>query len=268
MRYFVIHSFTDQPFSGNPAGVCIVDRFPEDFLMQRIAAENRLPETAFVAPWGDDFALRWFTPKVEVPLCGHATLAAAHVLLRTTGEARESVAFHTKSGVLTVRAKEDWLEMDFPAQRLAQTKITDAMQRAVDAPILEANAGRNLMMLLESEGAVRDAVPDIDRILSMTEYHGVIITAQGSDCDFVSRFFAPSVGIAEDPVTGSTHTSLAPYWAARLGRETLVARQLSARGGTLRCRCAGERVFIEGQACLYLVGEIQNISAAVMPPEE
>lgn len=256
MRYYVVHAFTDALFAGNPAGVCLLDRFPEDELMLRIAAENRLSETAFAVPEGDDYTLRWFTPAVEVPLCGHATLATAYVLLRILTPERERVVFHTKSGALTVARRGDLLEMDFPIRRQQPTEVTSAMREAVGMPILEAYAGHSLMLLLESEEAVRSLAPDIERIRQLTPYHGVIVTAKGDEADFVSRFFIPTAGIAEDPVTGSTHTVLAPFWEERLGKTELVARQLSARGGTLYCRREGERVFIAGQACLYAEGKI------------
>jgi len=254
MKYFVVNSFTDALFSGNPAGVCLVDAFPEDMLMQRIAAENRLSETAFVTPAGGDFALRWFTPKAEVELCGHATLATAFVLLTRTHPHLPRAVFHTLSGALTVTRAGDRFEMDFPAREQAQMEVTREIARAIDKPVLEAYGGYNLMLLLGSEEDVRTAVPRLDAMLRLSDYHGVIITARGSDVDFVSRFFAPAMGIDEDPVTGSTHTSLAPYWGARLGKEALTARQVSARGGVLWCRQEGARVTISGEACLYSVG--------------
>ncbi len=257
MRYYVIDAFTDQLFAGNPAGVCLPDTWPDSAHMQNIARENNLPETAFAVREGDHYGLRWFTPAVEIELCGHATLATAFALFTFDRPDADALAFHTQSGVLTVTRRGDLLEMDFPARPQAEIPVTDGMRRAVGVPVLSAFAGYNLMLLLESEAAVRNLAPDLAAIRALADFHGVIVTAPGTDCDFVSRFFAPNVGIDEDPVTGSTHTSLVPYWAARLGKDALSARQLSRRAGALWCRQAGDRVFIAGRACLYLTGELR-----------
>ena len=262
MRYYIVDAFADRLFQGNQAGVCILDTLPEDGLMQTIARENNLAETAFVAPEGNAYRLRWFTPAVEIELCGHATLAAAYVLFRYDAPSAAALTFHTLSGVLTVTQGEDGLlVMDFPLRAQVSVPITDTMRQAVaGAKILSAYGGYNLMLELADEDVVRTLAPDLSAIRQLP-YHGVIVTAPATDCDFVSRFFAPNVGIDEDPVTGSTHTSLTPYWAARLGKQTLLARQLSSRGGTLLCTLDENRVRIAGRAQLYLVGEIQQANA-------
>ncbi len=258
MRYYVVDAFTDALFGGNPAGVCPLAAWPDEVLMQNIARENNLSETAFVVKNGAAYDLRWFTPAVEIDLCGHATLATAYVLSRFH-EAGTVMEFKTRSGLLRVEKRGDWLEMNFPVRRRNPVKIDERMKKAVSGPLLAAHVdtGGNLMLEMAGEAAVREARPDIAEISRMTEYHGVVLTAAGGDCDFASRFFAPRMGIDEDPVTGSTHTSLTPFWAEKLGKTEMSARQLSARGGLLRCRLDGERVSISGQARLYLVGELQ-----------
>ncbi len=257
MQYFVVDAFTDTLFSGNQAGVCPLEAWPEDAVLQSIAKENNLSETAFVAPEAGAYRLRWFTPTVEIELCGHATLATAYILFSFYETSATALYFRTLSGMLTVTRKGDFLELDFPIRGQTQVPITPAIEQTVNAQILAAYAGYNLTLLLPDATAVKNLKPNLDAIRSLSEYHGVIVTAPGKNCDFVSRFFAPNVGIDEDPVTGSTHTSLVPFWAQRLGRDTLVARQLSSRGGTLWCRKEAERVFISGKACLYMAGRIQ-----------
>ncbi len=257
MQYFIVDAFSDTLFTGNQAGVCPLETWPEDALLQSIAKENNLSETAFFVPEAGAYRLRWFTPAVEIALCGHATLATAFVLFSFYDTSAASLYFRTVSGMLTVTRKGDRLEMDFPARSQTEIPISSDIERMVDFPILAAYAGYNLTLLLADAAAVKHVKPNLDAIRKLREYHGVIVTAPGEGCDFVSRFFAPSVGIDEDPVTGSTHTSLVPYWAQRLGKDSLVAQQLSIRGGTLWCRNEGERVFISGKACLYLTGRIQ-----------
>lgn len=257
MRYFVVDAFTDQLFSGNQAGVCLCDAWPQDALMQAIAREGKLSDTAFAVPQGDHYGLRWFTPTMEIDLCGHATLATAHVLLMIEHPQQAAVRFMSPSGLLTVSRQGDRLEMNFPVRVQSPVEITDTMRAAVaGVDILEAYGGYNLMLRLRDWQTVRALTPNLDAVRRLDAYHGVIVTAPGGDCDFVSRFFAPAVGIDEDPVTGSTHTSLVPYWAKRLGKGELVARQLSARGGTLWCRDEGARIAIAGQARLYLDGTL------------
>lgn len=256
MQYYVVNAFSAIPFHGNQAGVCVLHSFPEATTMQAIAHENHLSETAFVVPHGNDYNLRWFTPTVEVALCGHATLGTAYVLHRFYDPQARQFAFHTQSGILTVRPIGDQLEMSFPLREQRKIPVTRQMREAVNASIQSAYAGYNLQLELESEEAVQTLMPNMHAIQSLKEYHGVIVTAKGNHVDFVSRFFAPNVGVEEDPVTGSTHTSLVPYWAERLQKNVLVAKQLSSRGGDLYCTLNDQRVLIAGVASLYLKGEI------------
>lgn len=257
LPYFVVDAFTDKLFSGNPAGVCALPSWPDAGLMQNIARENNLSETAFVVGGGPDYELRWFTPAVEIELCGHATLATAFILCSFFGAGRETMKFSTQSGILSVEPKGDLLEMNFPARQQSRVEIDARMTKAVSVPVLGAYAGYNLTLELEDEKAIRELSPDLEAVRGLSEYHGLIVTARGENCDFVSRFFAPNMGIDEDPVTGSSHASLIPFWSERLGKTEMLARQLSSRGGTLHCRQAGDRVYIAGQAKLYLTGEIQ-----------
>ncbi|MCL2404545.1 MAG: PhzF family phenazine biosynthesis protein [Defluviitaleaceae bacterium] len=257
MKYFIVDAFTDELFKGNQAGVCITNEWPDDYLMQKIAFENNLSETAFVVKQGSHYGLRWFTPKVEVDLCGHATLAAAYVVLNFSeiSAANTNVQFETKSGILTVTKVGDLYEMDFPSREPRQIELTANMCNAIGATALEAHLSRDLVLLLDSEQQVRDLSPNFD-LIKQLGYFAVVVTAKGIDIDFVSRFFTPGAGVPEDPVTGSAHSTLIPFWAKRLGKDKMVARQLSARGGTLYCENHGERVKISGKAVLYLQGEI------------
>ncbi len=259
MHYFIIDAFTDQLFHGNPAGVCVADSWPEVSLMQKIAAENNLPETAFVVKTNNHYHLRWFTPTMEIPLCGHGTLATAYVLANHFDQTTTQFEFSTeKSGNLHVEKKGELFELNFPIREQTPIDITEEIQLTVNVPIKAAYHGYNLMLELEDEQTIQTLQPDIEQILNLTQYHGVIITAKGESCDFVSRFFAPVTGSPEDPVTGSTHTALIPYWAERLRKNEMIAHQLSARGGTLYCKNAKDRVYIAGKACLYLTGKIQT----------
>lgn len=258
MKYHVVDAFTTELFRGNPAGVCLVDSPLSDAAMQRIAAENNLSETAFVSENGDAYNLRWFTPLAEIDLCGHATLATAHVLDTFRLPRRDSYLFHTMSGDLAVTAKDGLLEMDFPSRPPAPVDATPEMADAIGTEILEAHLSRDLILLVDSVETVARLKPDMDKITSVTDAFAVAVTAKGEgDADFVSRFFAPGAGVPEDPVTGSSHSSLIPFWASRLGKREMLARQLSRRGGTLYCRDAGERVVIGGHARVYLRGDIE-----------
>ena len=262
LRYFHVDSFAQTPFAGNPAGVCPLETPLPAALMQQIAAENSLAETAFFVPRAGttaEFDLRWFTPTVEIDLCGHATLAAAHVLFQHLGFAGAQVTFHSQSGPLRVSREADGrLTLDFPSrppQELAghPTGLSDAL----GATPLRVLAARDLLAVFSSEAEVRALTPNFARIAAL-EYVGVIATAPGSDgVDFVSRFFAPRVGVPEDPVTGSAHSILIPYWAEKLGKTELRARQISPRGGDLWCRLRdGGRVDISGYAVTYAAGEL------------
>lgn len=256
----VVDAFADAAFAGNPAAVCLLDGAADAGWMQQVAAEMSLSETAFVVAKDDAFDLRWFTPAQEVDLCGHATLAAAHVLWETGALAPDREArFDTASGRLTAAAGEDgWIELDFPAEPAAPCAAPAALADALDsAPRWSGRNRMDWLVELDGEGVVRGLAPDLARLATL-DCRGVIVTARAGngDVDFVSRFFAPRAGIDEDPVTGSAHCALAPYWAARLGRSDLVGKQVSARGGLVRVSDRGERVGIAGRAVTVWRGEL------------
>jgi len=254
--FFWIDAFTDRPFAGNPAGVVPLERWLPDGLMQQIAAENGLSETAFFVPLGPGrYHLRWFTPATEIDLCGHATLATAFVLLRHLG-AEGTLRFETRSGEVCVHPRGDLLELDFPSRPPTPCDPPAGLSEALGAAPREVLCARDLLCLFDDAEAVIALRPDI-AALGRLPHHAVIVSAPGQDCDFVSRFFAPRQGVPEDPVTGSAHCTLVPYWAGHLGRDSLHARQVSARGGELWCTLRGERVGIAGRAVAYLRGMIQ-----------
>jgi PhzF family phenazine biosynthesis protein len=255
--YFHVDAFTSRPFGGNPAGVCLLDAWLTDDAMQRIAAENNLAETAFVIAQGPaKYQLRWFSPTLEVDLCGHATLAAAHVLWRHQGEKAEVLRFHTLSGVLTVAREGELLLLDFPARPAQTVAAPDDVAQALGAVPQFCGQARDYLMVYESAEQLRALRADSSRILAWDTF-GVIVTAPGEGYDFASRFFVPRAGVLEDSATGSSHCTLVPYWAGRLGRNKLSARQLSARGGEFECELAGERVRIGGRAVTYLTAQIE-----------
>ena len=266
MRIRVIDAFTERPFAGNPAGVCLLDSFPGDAWMQSVAAELNLSETAFAHPREDgDWALRWFTPKVEVRLCGHATLATVHAL-RADGRIADAVRFHTLSGVLAAHAGEE-ITLDLPAaphdEIPAPDGVADALGAAPDA-CYGTGALNDLLTVFAGEADVRALAPDFAAVARLDGFRAVIATAPGRDgFDYVSRFFAPSVGIPEDPVTGGAHTALAPYWAARLGRDPLVGFQASERGGVVGTSVHGDRVHLRGRAVTVLDGTLRQRALAV-----
>ena len=255
---FHVDAFADAPFTGNPAAVCLLDSPAEPEWMQAVAAEMNLSETAFVVAVGEEYGLRWFTPTVEVPLCGHATLASAHVLWEGWLEADEPARFQTESGLLTCVRVGDLIEMDLPVDAPDPIVVSQELRDALGAEIVEAARNRvGKVLALTDEDAVRSLQPDFGAIASMDAV-GVIVTAASSapDVDFVSRYFAPAVGIDEDPVTGAAHCALAPFWAARLGRDELVGYQASKRGGTVRCRLKGDRVVLGGYATTVTRGAL------------
>jgi PhzF family phenazine biosynthesis protein len=258
LQLFHVDAFTAKPFAGNPAAVCPLAEWLDDRLLQEVAAENNLSETAYFVLCGDHYELRWFTPSCEVKLCGHATLASAFVILNILEPARDSVRFETRfSGALTVSREGDLLAMDFPA--LPPWTCADPPAALIEglgkAPSVTVQIEDNFFAVYEREDEVRGIRPDF-HLLEKLHPAGVAITAPGDRCDFVSRYFAPSYGIPEDPVTGSTHCSLAPYWARRLGKTNLHARQVSERGGELWCEVKEERVILKGNAVLTLRGEL------------
>lgn len=252
---YQIDAFADHVFAGNPAAVVLLPEWLPDEILQAIAAENNLSETAFVIPSAEVCPLRWFTPWVEVDLCGHATLASADVLTRITYPGREEVRFSTLSGELAVKRQGDFLRLDFPARPAKPIELDEAISGALGAEPQAAYLARDMMLIFGCEEEVRNLCPDFRRLRDLAP--GMFIaTAPGREADFVSRFFAPVVGIDEDPVTGSAHCTLIPYWAVRLGKNRLTAHQVSARGGELSCEWCGKRVGIAGRAAEYLRGEI------------
>lgn len=255
IRLYQIDAFTDRVFGGNPAAVCPLERWPGDALLQAIAAENNLSETAFFVPQSNQFHLRWFTPVIEVDLCGHATLASAWVIFNELEPTRTSVTFSTRSGDLTVQRDGELLVMDFPAYTLTACEAPEALIAGLGRAPQAVFASEDYLAVFASEDEVRQLQPNM-QALAQLDRRGVIATAPSNNADFVSRFFAPRYGIPEDPVTGSAHCALVPYWAARLGKTRLHARQVSARGGELFCEARSERVQIAGRAAKYLDGEI------------
>ncbi len=257
MTLYQIDAFTDRLFGGNPAAVIPLDSWPSNQLMQSIAAENNLAETAFIVSEGEDFRIRWFTPGVEVDLCGHATLATAFVIFNELNYQHDQIRFHSKSGLLTVTRDGDWLSLDFPVDPYHKVELSEAISNCTTATILEVYKGRrDFMFVLENQDALVNNSFDQTAILQLGDC-GLIVTAPGHEVDFVSRFFAPAYAVPEDPVTGSSHCTLTPYWADRLGKNTLTARQLSARGGNLKCILKGDRVSISGKAVMYMKGKLE-----------
>jgi PhzF family phenazine biosynthesis protein len=258
LTLFQIDAFTKTPLSGNPAAVCPLDEWLPDELMLKIAAENNLSETAFFVEKDGFYEIRWFTPTLEIDLCGHATLGTAHVIFNCLKLEDELVKFYSsRSGHLRVEKQDELLVMDFPRFGLNEIELTDEMITAVGKRPLQAweTQGYMAMLLFENEADIRALDPD-QSLLRDIPFDEIIVTAKGTEADFVSRLFAPRIGIPEDPVTGATHCSLIPYWAERLGKQQLYARQLSKRGGELFCELNGDRVKIGGNAVTYLEGTI------------
>lgn len=257
MKYFVVDAFAENVFGGNPAGVCVVDQPLSSEMMQSIAAENNLSETAFVYKKElGKYDLKWFTPKAEIDLCGHATLGTAFIVANYIDPSVDKMDFSTLSGILTVTRKGGLLEMDFPSRMPEKIEVKAEVERAIGGKPLEAYLSRDLILILEDEKSVRELKPDFDKLLALGDGLGVVVTAKGEESDFVSRCFFPKLGVKEDPVTGSAHSSLIPLWAEKMGKKTMVAKQVSKRGGILHCENASERVRISGGAVLYLKGEI------------
>lgn len=255
IKQYQVDAFTTRVFAGNPAAVCPLASWLSDEILQAIAQENNLSETAFFVPSDNGFELRWFTPVKEVDLCGHATLATAHILFEALGYPRQAITFKTRRGELIVEQKGKLLEMDFPAyppmpHKLCETLITGLGQRPIEILIAD-----DYLAVFDSEATIHAITPNLT-LLCELDLRGVIITAPGTDVDFVSRFFAPKFGIPEDPVTGSAHCALAPFWAEKLGKSILTARQLSKRGGDITCEMKADRVLLSGSAVTYMEAEI------------
>lgn len=255
MRYYIVDAFAEHIFAGNPAAVCVLDAWPADELMQNIARENNLSETAFAVREGEFYHLRWFTPAAEIDLCGHATLAAGYTIMRFVEPQKTEILFHTQSGQLCVRKCGDLYEMDFPSYDLQPVAVSTQIEQAIGVRPLEAWLGRDFVCVLENEAQIYNAGIDLQQTQQLP---GALlhITARGQDYDCVSRSFAPKLGVEEDPVCGSGHCHIAPLWAEKLHKQTLVARQASARGDTLYCTVDGDRTKLSGHAALYASGEI------------
>jgi PhzF family phenazine biosynthesis protein len=257
LQIYQVAAFTDTQFGGNPAAVVPLTEWLDDSLMQKIAAENNLSETGFFVPVADgEWHIRWFTPAVEVPLCGHATLASAAVIRERLNHTQWPIKFQSASGALAVDFDGGSYVLDFPANKPVATDLPDGFVTALGREVLESYIGQNIyMVVLPDEAAVASLNPDFVALAERTE-HGVIATAAGDRVDFVSRFFAPALGIDEDPVTGAAHCVLTPYWSARLGKKVLNARQISSRIGVLECEDHGDRVRLRGRAIFFMNGEI------------
>jgi PhzF family phenazine biosynthesis protein len=258
---YQVDAFTSRLFHGNPAAVCPLDAWLPDQTLQAIAAENNLSETAFFIKRPADYELRWFTPMIEIDLCGHATLASAHVLFNHLGYREAKIAFSTrKAGMLYVTRKDRKLELDFPARPATSCPLPEGAHEALGGPLpKECGVARDFMFVYESEADVRALKPNFHKLQDVRrngQHRFAIVTAPGKDCDFVSRFFCAGDGIDEDPVTGSAHCTLAPYWAEKLKKTKFFARQISPRGGELDCELKGDRVFMAGEAVTYLQGKI------------
>lgn len=256
MKQYIVDAFTDKPFSGNPAAVCVMDKWPEEKSMMKLAMENNLSETAFIVKEQNGYRLRWFTPGTEVELCGHATLAASFVMLNHYEKELTSIEFNTLSGTLTITRKENFYEMDFPRYELKEVPVTDTMESAFGIRPQKAILGLDLICVFKNEEQVKTMCPNQSRLL---ELEGRIqnVTAKGYNVDCVSRSFAPKLSIAEDPVCGSAHCQIADYWAGALNKASIDAYQASARGGYLHCEIKSERrISISGNAALVAISEI------------
>lgn len=255
LKQYQVDAFAASVFEGNPAAVCPLESWLEDELLQAIAEENNLSETAFFVPSEEGFELRWFTPVSEVDLCGHATLATAHIIFEVLGFTQPSITFETRSGDLFVKKRGQQLEMDFPACPPAPCKMPEGLVQGLGHQPVEVLAADDYLAVFDSEATIRAITPD-HALLRQLDLRGVIVTAPGTDVDFVSRFFAPKFGINEDPVTGSAHCELAPYWTKRLGKNLLQARQVSKRGGNITCELKGDRVALLGSAVTFMEADI------------
>ncbi len=255
IQIYQVDAFTDKLFGGNPAAVCPLEKWLDEELLQKIAAENNLSETAFFVKGEKGFDLRWFTPKVEVDLCGHGTLASAHVIFNHLGYDEKQITFSSASGELRVTSEDGLITLDFPSTPPSPVEISPELTQGLGLEPKEVHKSRDYLVLFETEDDILSIEPDFNT-LGKLDSLGIIITSQGKNSDFVSRFFAPAVGINEDPVTGSAHTTLIPFWAGRLNKNTLHAFQLSKRKGELFCELSGDRVKIGGHAVTFLTGEI------------
>lgn len=255
MRQYVVDAFTDKVFGGNPAAVCVMDKWLDDEIMLRITMENNLSETAFAVKEGENYKLRWFTPGGEIDLCGHATLATAYIITTFVEPSLKEVHFETLSGILTVNKNDELLEMDFPAYELKKVEVTDAMVEVIGVRPVEAWMARDLLCIVENEEDVRSMNPDMEKV---KELDGLLlhVTAKGKNFDCVSRSFAPKLNVPEDPVCGSGHCHIVPFWANKIGKNNIIAYQASRRGGTLYCKAEGNRIKMSGKVALYSTADI------------
>jgi PhzF family phenazine biosynthesis protein len=256
LKIYQIDAFTKHVFEGNPAAVVPLKNWLPENVMQKIALENNLSETAFFVPFENGFHIRWFTPMAEVDLCGHATLASAHVLYNHLAYNGKEISFHSRSGILKVKKEKDLIVLNFPASKLTEIEIPENIKSAFNIQPEKCVKGRDdLMLVFEKEEDITNLKPNFRKIAE-SKTRGIIVTAKSNHYDFVSRFFAPAVGVNEDPVTGSAHTMLIPFWSSELAKNELIAKQVSVRGGILLCKNLGERVEIGGKAVTYLTGKI------------
>lgn len=258
MKQYIVDAFTDKIFSGNPAAVCVMNSFPSDDIMQNIAAENNLSETAFVVKENDCYHIRWFTPKSEIDFCGHATLATAYILFNYYAQDTDTLNFYGQIGEFTVRKSGELTRMEFPAYKLEHIEITDMMIEALGTIPLAAYKDRDILFVLRDEEEVRDLQPDME-LISKLDGACIAVTAKGTEYNCVSRIFAPRFGIDEDPVTGSTHCMIAPYWSRRLNKPSITAFQASERTGILYCECTDDKVIISGKAALFSINDIVGL---------
>ena len=256
LSLYHIDAFASKTFEGNPAAVCPLEEWLPDKIMQSIAQENNLSETAFFIPTSNGFHIRWFTPTSEVDLCGHATLASAYVLFNILGYKNDKVEFNSRSGILIVTKNNDWLVLDFPAQPPVICDIPEEIVKAFEVAPIECLKSKDFIVVFEHEIDIESAKPDLEQLKKL-DLRGVIITAKSSRYDFIARFFAPKYGVPEDPVTGSAYTQLAPYWASKIGPKRFRVKQVSLRGGELSCEIFDDRVLISGKATRYLEGKIK-----------
>ena len=258
MKQYIVNAFTDKIFSGNPAAVCVLDSFPSEEIMQSIATENNLSEPAFVVKENDRYHIRWITPKSEIDFCGHATLATAFVLFNYYAQDADSLNLYGQIGEFTVLRSGELIRMKFPAYRLEHIEITDTMIEALGTIPLAAYKDRDILFVLRDEDEVRDLQPDME-LLSKLDGACIAVTAKSTEYDCFSRVFAPKYGLNEDPVTGSTHRMIAPYWCKRLNKTNITAFQASSHTGILYCDCAGDMVIISGKAVLFSINEIVGL---------
>ena len=256
MKYYVVDAFAENIFEGNPAGVCIMEHWISDELMQKIAFENNLSETAFVVKEGECYHIRWFTPQYEIDLCGHATLASSYIIYHFVEPDLKEIKFTSFSGELKVKVEEEGFILDFPSRKPEPIEVDLQLEEILGTKIKEAYLSRDVMVVIEDEEILKTLTPNFDKLKDYQQGDGVIVTAKSQQYDFVSRCFYPKCGVNEDPVTGSAHSNLIPYWAEKLGKIEMKAKQLSSRGGLVTCKLEGERVKIGGSAVLYMIGDL------------